>query len=89
MDTGRQFLLRRERRWIHPLLQQLAWRLRLVHPLEPDGGLASAMLGNLELERVATLAWTTSTRFGRDAADLRRFRDWLVGLALCIHRSRS
>jgi uncharacterized protein with HEPN domain len=45
--------------------------------------------GNLELERVATLAWTTSTRFGRDAADLSRFRDWLVGLALCIHRGRS
>jgi hypothetical protein len=46
-------------------------------------------LGARDLWRVATLAWTTSTRFGRDAADLRRFRDWLVGLALCIHRSRS
>ena len=42
-----------------------------------------------QMERVATVAWTTSSNFGRDTHDLRRFRDWLVGLALCIQWSRS
>jgi|HubBroStandDraft_2_1064218.scaffolds.fasta_scaffold238718_2 hypothetical protein len=42
----------------------------------------------VQMERVATVVWASSSSFGRDPIDLHRFRNWLVGCALCIQWSR-